>query len=40
MGKYPDLTIRREDPTTVDPTAIADIVVSQTRLGGEIRYTR
>ncbi len=40
VGKYADLAILEDDPTAVDPTSIANIAVSQTRLGGELRYTR
>ncbi len=37
-GKYADLVLLEEDPTAVDPTTIQDIAVSQTRLGGTVRF--
>ncbi|MEO6791167.1 MAG: amidohydrolase, partial [Ornithinibacter sp.] len=39
VGKYADLVLLEEDPTTVDPMTIADIAVSQTRLAGELRFS-
>ncbi len=39
VGKYADLVLLESDPTTVDPTTIADIVVSETRLAGRARFT-
>lgn len=38
VGKYADFVLLEDDPTTVAPTAIADIAVSQTRLAGKIRF--
>lgn len=40
VGKYADLVLLEEDPTTVDPTALSRIAVSQTRLAGEVRFNR
>lgn len=40
VGKYADLTILEEDPTTVDATTIERIAISETRLAGEVRFTR
>ncbi|GAA0655066.1 amidohydrolase family protein [Brevundimonas lenta] len=37
-GKYADLTILEQDPTTVDPKRIAAITVSETWLSGDQRY--
>lgn len=39
VGKYADLVLLEDDPTAVEPTAIADIAVSETRLAGTIRYS-
>ncbi|MGI8415717.1 MAG: amidohydrolase [Nakamurella sp.] len=39
VGKYADLVLLEDDPTTVDPTSIAAIPVSQTRLAGNIRFS-
>ncbi len=39
VGKYADLALLDDDPTTVDPTRISQITVSQTRLGGDVRHT-
>ncbi len=39
VGKYADLVLLEEDPTSVDPTSIAAIAVSETRLAGEVRFT-
>lgn len=38
VGKYADLALLEDDPTTVDPTTIASIAVSETRLAGQIGY--
>ena len=38
VGKYADLVLLDDDPTAVEPTAIADIGVSQTWLGGQVRF--
>ncbi|MEO7588905.1 MAG: amidohydrolase [Arachnia sp.] len=38
VGKYADLVILEDDPTTADPTRIAGIAVSQTLLAGELRH--
>ncbi len=38
VGKYADLVVH-DDPTTVDPTSIAGITVSETRLGGRVGHT-
>ncbi|MEO6122551.1 MAG: amidohydrolase [Ilumatobacteraceae bacterium] len=40
VGKYADLVLLEDDPTTVDPTTIANITVSETRLAGEVRHSR
>ena len=37
-GKYADFAILSSDPRTVDPSAIGDITVQQTRLGGAITW--
>ncbi len=34
VGKYADLVVLEEDPTSVEPSSIASIKVSQTMLGG------
>lgn len=39
-GKYADLVLLEDDPTAVEPTSIAGVVVSETRLAGEVRYAR
>lgn len=39
VGKYADLVLLDDDPTTVDPTKISDITVSETRIGGQVRHT-
>ncbi len=38
VGKYADLVLLEDDPTAVDPTTISDIVVSETRIAGEVRH--
>ena len=38
VGKYADLVLLEEDPTRVDPSTLADIAVSQTRLAGAVRF--
>ncbi|NKB79649.1 amidohydrolase [Ochrobactrum daejeonense] len=38
-GKYADLTILEQDPTTVDPATISKIKVSETWLSGEERHS-
>lgn len=38
VGKYADLVLLEDDPTTVDPTTISDIAVSETRIAGEVRF--
>ena len=38
VGKYADLVVLEDDPTTADPTRIAGIAVSQTLLAGELRH--
>lgn len=40
IGEYADLVLLEDDPTTVEPTSIASAAVSETRLAGEVRYTR
>ncbi|MEO6998078.1 MAG: amidohydrolase [Terracoccus sp.] len=40
VGKYADLVLLEDDPTAVDPGAIAGIAVSETRLSGEVRFSR
>lgn len=40
VGKYADLVLLEEDPTTVDPTTISNIAVSETRLTGQPRQVR
>ncbi|MEO6881217.1 MAG: amidohydrolase family protein [Mycobacteriaceae bacterium] len=40
VGKYADLVLLEDDPSTVEPTAIAGVGVSETRLAGEVRYRR
>jgi len=37
-GKYADLALLERDPTTVSPTEISKIKVSETWLSGERRY--
>lgn len=37
LGKYADVVLLEEDPTTVDPTTISKIAVSETRVAGEVR---
>ena len=37
-GKYADFAILSSDPRTVDPSAIGDITVQQTRLGGAVTW--
>lgn len=39
VGKYADFVLLEQDPTAIDPTAIAQITVSETRLAGETRYS-
>lgn len=39
LGGAADLVLLEDDPTTVDPSTIASIEVSETRLSGEVRYT-
>ena len=39
VGKYADLVLLEDDPTTVDPTSIAGIAVSETRLAGMVRFS-
>ena len=39
-GKFADLVLLEDDPRTVDPARISRITVSETRLGGEIRFPR
>jgi predicted amidohydrolase YtcJ len=38
VGKYADLVLLEDDPMSVDPTTIANIVVSETRIAGGVRY--
>lgn len=38
VGKYADLVVLEDDPTSVEPTNIASINVSQTLLGGVVRH--
>lgn len=38
VGKYADVARLEDDPTTVDPTTIASIAVSETRLAGQIGH--
>ncbi len=38
VGKYADLVLLADDPTTVDPTALSRIAISETRLGGQVRH--
>jgi len=40
VGKFADLVMLEDDPTTVDPTTISKIAVSQTRLAGKLRFSR
>ncbi len=40
VGKYADLVVLEEDPTAVEPTAISRIAVSETRLAGQVRFSR
>ncbi|MDN5764809.1 MAG: amidohydrolase [Humibacillus sp.] len=40
VGKYADLVLLEDNPATVDPTTISGIGVSETRLAGEVRYSR
>ncbi len=40
VGKLADLVVLSDDPLTVDPSTIKDIVVEQTILGGETVYTK
>ena len=40
VGKYADLVLLEDDPRTVEPTRISKIAVSDTRLGGEVRFSR
>ena len=37
VDKYADLVLLEDDPTTVDPTMISKIAVSETRLAGDVR---
>lgn len=39
VGKYADLVLLEDDPTTVDATSIARIAVSETRLAGKRRFS-
>lgn len=39
VGKYADLVLLENNPTTVDPASISAIPVSETRLAGEMRYS-
>lgn len=39
-GKYADLVMLEDDPTTVEPTRIADIAVSRTLLAGRTGFSR
>lgn len=39
VGKYADLVLLEDNPTTVDPTTIAAIAISQTRLAGTVQFT-
>ncbi|RMB60035.1 amidohydrolase [Tessaracoccus antarcticus] len=38
LGKYADLVLLEDDPTSVDPRRISGITVSQTLLGGALRH--
>lgn len=40
LGKLADLVVLSDDPTTCEPTAIADIQVLRTMVGGELRWQR
>ena len=40
VGKYADLVLLEDNPTTVDPTSIAKISVSESRLAGAVRFSR
>lgn len=40
VGKYADLVVLEYNPTTVEPNAISGIPVSETRLAGEVRFSR
>lgn len=40
VGKYADLVLLEDDPTTVDPTTLSSIAVSETRLAGQVRHRR
>lgn len=39
VGKSADLVLLEEDPSAVDPTSIAGIAVSETRLAGVVRFS-
>ena len=39
VGKYADLVLLEDDPTAVDPTSIAGIAVSETRLAGKVQFS-
>ncbi len=39
VGKYADLVLLEQDPLAVDPSSIADIGVSETRLAGTVRFS-
>ena len=38
VGKYADIVLLEDDPSTVDPTSISGIGVSETRLAGATRH--
>lgn len=38
VGKYADLVLLEEDPTTVEPTSVGDVVVAGTRLAGKVTF--
>ncbi|MEO6124657.1 MAG: amidohydrolase family protein, partial [Ilumatobacteraceae bacterium] len=38
VGKYADFVVLEDDPMTVEPTTISNIVVSETRVGGVVRH--
>ncbi|SJN17383.1 Exoenzymes regulatory protein AepA precursor [Microbacterium esteraromaticum] len=40
VGKFADFALLEDNPLTVDPTTISKIVVSETRLAGEVRFSR
>ncbi|OFE15375.1 twin-arginine translocation pathway signal protein [Humibacillus sp. DSM 29435] len=40
VGKYADLVLLESNPATIDPMTISGIAVSETRLAGEVRYSR